>query len=165
MIKTKRLILRPLEMKDANDLYLYFNDEAINKYLYKQRNSDLEEIKSFIKRINKDNNYHCFGIQYKEKIIGDISISFYNGYGEIAWAINSIYQNQGFALEASKKYIEYIFNNYDIKTIKAHCDINNKSSKCLIQKLGFEYLFTNPRIYEDGRKQSFEEEYQLKYKN
>lgn len=161
MIKTKRLILRPLEIKDADDLYLYFNDEDINKYLYKQRNSSLKEIKNYILQINN----HCLGIQYKDKIIGDISIIINNDYGEIAWVINKECQNKGLAYEASKEYINYIFNNYPVNVIKAHCDINNIASKCLIKKLGFNYITTIPRIYIDGRLASLEEEYELKKQN
>lgn len=164
MIKTKRLILRPLQVNDANDLYLYFNDKDINKYLYVTRYNSLDEIKNLIKQSN-NKNYHCFGIEYDNKMIGDISISINQNYGEIAWVINKNYQNQGFAFEASKEYIKYIFANYDIKIIKAHCDVNNKASNYLMKKLGFKYLLKSVRIYNDERKTSFEYEYELKNEN
>lgn len=164
MIKTKRLILRPLQVDDANDLYLYFNDTDINKYLYVTRYNSLEGIENLIKQPNKK-NYHCFGIEYDNKIIGDISISINHNYGEIAWVINKNYQNQGFAFEASNEYIKYIFATYNIKTIKAHCDINNKASNCLIKKLGFKYLLKSVRQYNDERKPSFEYEYELENEN
>ena len=166
MIKTKRLILRPMDINDLNDIYEYSKSPTISQYMYSRRTEDINQIKNYIlNSVHQDDNgnkdIHSLSIVYNEKVIGEIALLFFEEGIELFWIISESYQQQGFAYEAAVAYIEYIKNNFDISKISAHCDTRNVPSKKLMDKLGFNYLGEGERIYPDDREPSMEYSYEL----
>ncbi len=56
---------------------------------------------------------------------------------EIGFTLNPMYQNKGFAAEAVRYLLEYIFNVLDMHRVIAVTDVRNKNSIKLLEKLGF----------------------------
>jgi len=57
---------------------------------------------------------------------------------EIGFWINQRYQNKGYATEVSKALIKTAFELTEIDNIQVHCNVNNKASLRVIEKIGFQ---------------------------
>ncbi len=75
------------------------------------------------------------------KCIGQISVqegkTEDKSVRDIGWFINPTEQGKGYATEAAKKVLEYMFNEVQINTIETGAAIVNPSSWLLMEKLGF----------------------------
>jgi len=166
MIKTNRLVLRPMDINDLNDIYEYSSSPTISQFMYFRRTDDVNQMKEYIsnciEQYNKKNiDIHSLSIVYNNKVIGEIALLFFEEGPELFWIISEQYQNQGFAYEAATAYIKYIKDNFSISKISAHCDTKNIPSRKLMEKLGFKYFKEDVRIYPDDRSPSREYSYEL----
>lgn len=143
-LKTKRLTLKKMTMRDLDDFIEYKGDP--NYYEF-QPGSPMtsqkckEKLENIIERYNnKDKPFLMWGIYFNNKLIGTISI---NGYNDIckscslAYGINKKFQRQGFAFEVSSYIIDFIFSTTDINRIDLAAWDGNIASQNLANKLGF----------------------------
>jgi RimJ/RimL family protein N-acetyltransferase len=73
------------------------------------------------------------------QLIGDIRIYFLDGdfQVEIGYTISLDYQGNGYAVEAVKAVIEYLFSDLMKHRVTASVDPDNKKSIRLLEKIGF----------------------------
>ena len=69
MIKTKRLILKPLELNHAKGLYKLWTNENVIKYTYTVKKNDISQVEEFIKK-RLENNTIIFTIFLQDEIVG-----------------------------------------------------------------------------------------------
>jgi RimJ/RimL family protein N-acetyltransferase len=142
-ITTDRLLLRKLEINDRDEFFTYRSLPEIYEYQsFMPKN--ISEVDDFINRIpsnpNIPNTWFQLAIVNKNEdmLIGDIGIHFLedNAQIEIGYTLAPSYQGQGYAIEALKAVINYLF--YDLKKhrITASVDPNNRKSIRLLEKLG-----------------------------
>ena len=164
ILKTKRLIIRPLLLDDKNEIFKYRSDSETNKY-QGWIPKTIEDVERFIektsKQINKPETWFQFAITEKEtrKIIGDIGIHFIdtvNKQTEIGITLNKKYQNMGFATESIEIVIDYLFNKLKKHRVIASIDPGNKNSIRLVERVGFrkeahfiESLYVNGKWFDD----------------
>ena len=164
ILETERLLIRPITIEDKNEIFAYRRDKETNKY-QGWIPETIEEVEVFIDKISKQINiaetWFQFVIVNKEcnKIIGDIGIHFIdkaNQQTEIGCTLNKDFQNKGFATEALKNVIDYLFNELNKHRIIASIDPENKSSIRLVERLGFrkeahfiQSLFINDKWVDD----------------
>lgn len=155
VITTERLIIRELNLSDAEALYSYRSDKLINQYQgwIPDCPQDAEIfIKTKITRqINIPGTWFQFAIVLQEnlRMIGDLGIHFLedsNAKVEIGYTIDKDFHNKGYAFEAVSAIIEFIFTKLNKTTIQAVTDPNNSNSIKLLIKLGFSEL-QEPKIY------------------
>ena len=74
----------------------------------------------------------------EDMLIGDIGIHFLedNAQVEIGYTLAPSYQGQGYAIEALKAVINYLFSDLKKHRITASVDPNNTKSIRLLEKLG-----------------------------
>ncbi|MDF2844658.1 MAG: family N-acetyltransferase [Herbinix sp.] len=139
-LETERLILRNYRVEDLNDIYEYFNNEDVARYedFYPMSKEDVNELidewKDKDSRLVvelKDNNKVIGSIGYFVDEDGDYSMDF---------DFNPSYGKKGYATEAGKKLLSYLFHTVGAKEIYGDCDINNVNSWRLLEKLGFKRL-------------------------
>lgn len=141
VLKTKRLILRKWKISDAEELTKLWNDKEITKWIEGiPYPCDLKKIKSLL-RGNEKGAYY-FAIFTDKKLIGSIWFrhidSEYNyELAELGLWIGKSFWGKGYALEASKKLIEWGFKNLKLRKIFAKVNIENNASKELMKKIGF----------------------------
>ena len=144
-IETERLILRPFQESDAQDLYEYLKSPTVNCFASMKIHS-LHEVKSEALKRAKDAEYY-FAIVLKEtgKVIGEI-----DAYAEVdphaenpiadtfspCWMLNADYQGKGYAFEAAKVFFDYLFTQKGARRIYAYTEEDNFASRKLCQKLG-----------------------------
>lgn len=145
IIETKRLILRPFKVDDANDVYEYLKEPKVNCFKSMKLNS-INEAKAEMKNRSKEEDYY-FAIELKDnnKVIGEIS-----AYPESSdshnpqypldtfspcWMLNNEYQGKGYAYEAAYAFLDYLFKIKNARRIYAYVEDYNLSSQHLCEKL------------------------------
>ncbi len=147
VIETERLILRPITVDDANDMFEYTSDSEVVKTLTFPIHKSVEDSKFaienfFITRV--DNNVpEAYAIVYKEnnKMIGtcDIHKVYNEDIAEIGYALNRKYWGQGIVTEALIELIKVSFEHIGIRRLEIMYAIENIGSGKVIEKADFRY--------------------------
>nr|WP_321407125.1 GNAT family protein [uncultured Carboxylicivirga sp.] len=159
---TERLFLRTVDSKDAELIFNYRSDVETNKYKGWIPNT-INDVEVFLSKvsteINIPNTWYQFVIieSNKSKIIGDLGIHFIDDeQAEIGCTLAKEYHGNGYATEALKSVIDYLFNQVNKHRIIASIDPNNLNSIGLVERLGFrkeahfkESLFLNGQWVDD----------------
>lgn len=143
-IKTDRLLVRTLEMKDKYDIFKYRIMQDITQFQsWKPENiSDVEE---FIIANNKiefktRNSWLQLAICLMEgQMIGDIGIHFLEDeyQVEIGYTLSPEFQGKGYAIEAVRAVLDFMFLKLDMHRVIGSIDPDNIKSKKLLMNLGF----------------------------
>lgn len=118
-------------------------------------NDTIEQTREFVKNsINQwamqSPSVREFVMLYRGRIIGGINLETVDeSTYEIGWVISKDYRNNGFVTEAGKALIGYSFEVLSAKKVIAHCDIRNRASEKVMQKLGMTLKYNSgTRFYE-----------------
>ena len=142
---TSRLILRKLQLSDANEIFLLRADDTVNTFIDRQKATSVDEATAFINKIitiqnNGEGLMWAITLKDDPKLIGTIgiwNIKKEKDEAEIGYELLPRYQGKGIMLEALKAAIKYAFETIGLKTIVAESNINNQRSINLLQKCGF----------------------------
>lgn len=147
VIETERMILRPLSVSDADDIYeRWTSDDRVSKYVrwctHNSVNDTIEWLKFEEGNIANDkvyqwgftlkNNGYLFGsggLVYNEK-----EKAFELGYN-----IMHKYWNQGYTTEAAKAILEFAINELKQTEFVSWHAVDNPASGAVMRKCGFVY--------------------------
>lgn len=146
VLESERLILRRFRESDAKELYEgYINQEEFLYYANKEKKTLEEEIDSLKGIDDKYNNldYYNWLITLKDnnKIIGGINLNVdnYNESLEFNYAIDNRYTCNGYMTEALNLIKDFCLNEIKVNRLYGGCEINNISSKRVMEKCDFKY--------------------------
>ena len=145
-IYTDRLVLRRLEQSDAKTIFAYRKEPEVIIYQNWEPNS-VAEIQEFINGLSKigpveDERWFQIGIilQKTGELIGDCGMFSSNNNTqqvEIGITVNPIHQKNGYAKEAIRSIINYLFIKLKLHRIYASIDPCNTASIALFSSIGF----------------------------
>jgi RimJ/RimL family protein N-acetyltransferase len=139
MITTERLIIRPFQKTDYQDLYEYLSLKEIYKYEPGEPVS-LEEAKKLSMERAGGHNFWAATLKENKKLIGHVSFIQTEPKHFLTWEIGYIfspkYQNKGYATEASRAVINYAFKKLGTHRIVAYCSQDNPASWKVLEKCG-----------------------------
>jgi RimJ/RimL family protein N-acetyltransferase len=144
-IITERLVLRGLILSDAAALLKYRSKREIYKFQnwkpHTLRDAEIFISEKIAKEPNIPDTWYQLGVILKEteELIGDIGIHFIDLEGkqaEIGYTLNPEYQGIGYASEAIKGVLAYLFNDLKKHRITASVDPINKKSIALLERIG-----------------------------
>lgn len=139
-LETERLILRNYTPEDYNDVFTYFSNERVAEFedFYPMSESEVKDLIEGWK--DKDNRLVA---QRKDggMVIGSIGyfIDEDNDYS-IDFDFNPQYGKQGYATEAGKELLRYLFEELGVPKVFGDCDIRNENSWRLLERLGFKRI-------------------------
>jgi aminoglycoside 6'-N-acetyltransferase len=145
-LETPRLIIRHFQDNDIKILLAYRNDPEIAKY--QSWNLPYSEIaaQEFIEYLQQTTpgtlgEWYQLAVELKAtgEMIGDCAFCILAEDGqqaEIGFTLIRPHQGQGYATEAVKSLLEYLFVNYHLHRIRANCDPENIASVKLLERLG-----------------------------
>ena len=150
MIETERLIIRPLTIEDAADLFAVLSNETVMAYI--QAPFSYTEAKTFIQNLGLCSPPHIYAIQQKGNgLIGHIIYHTYDSPScfELGWILAEEYWHQGYASEITQAIISYAIKNGLSKLI-IECDPAQKASKQIALSHGFIFcgIQDNLEIYQ-----------------
>lgn len=148
-LKTERLILRKLNLSDAEDIFNNWgSDNDVSKYMIWNTHQSIDDTRKWLSEVEKtyrENLGYEWGIVLKEtnELIGSIGVylkeEFDNRY-EIGYCLTKKYWKNGYATESAKCVMDYLINKEGIKRfIGRHAKLNGASG-AVMQKCGFRYI-------------------------
>lgn len=140
-IVTERLVIKPVAVSDTEEIHKYAGDKEIDMMLFLPNDNieqTIEFTKNAVREWAKENpSVREFVMLYNGKIIGGIDLETVDESAyEIGWVISKDHRNNGFVTEAGKALVGYAFEVLLAKRVIAHCDVRNKASEKVMQKLG-----------------------------
>ena len=143
-IKTNRLLLRPLSLKDLETVYKYSSDEENSTFMIWLPHDTKEKTIQFLTRVteewSKENpDFYEFAIILNETQIGAVSVALNKdkSEGELGWIVNKKYWKKGYALEAAAAVKDFAINELGVTKLTANCDHRNTNSFTVSLLLGY----------------------------
>ena len=145
-IKTERLLLRPLTVADADDVFEWVSDERVARYMVYTTYTYIEQVKKWLAIVCQDTSTYNFGFERISdgKLIGsgDIGPSQKVGYWGFGYNLRYDCWGRGYATEAVKAMISYANKNFGAeKFASSHCEPNfasgNVMKKCGLHFVGY----------------------------
>jgi len=153
LLETERLLLRPLELEDADAMFAMDNNPNVHKYLWQNPTQTKEEIITIIKMVQVQylkNNIGRFATILKEtdEFIGWTGIKYVNDHVEngntnffdYGYRLDEKFWNKGYATEASICWLDYGFNEMKIEIMNAYTHFENEASNNILQKIGMTFI-------------------------
>ena len=159
-LETERLILRPLRMQDAQDLYAYASDPAVSRHVLWDTHKSLSESRGFLRsaiRQYRRGLPGSFAIELKAsgRMIGTIGFMWVNvdsKSAEVGYSLNREYWNQGIMTEALNAVIAFGFDELHLNRIEAQHETDNPASGQVMLHAGMQYEGTlRQRLMNKGR--------------
>lgn len=144
-IETERLVLRSFSENDAEDVYEYLREPAVNCFAGMKLNSLDEARAEMRKRVGETEYYFAIALKNTGKVIGEIEAYPESPNHEEGcpadtfspcWMLNRAYQGNGYAFEAAHAFIDYLFREKGARRIYAYTEDYNVSCQHLCEKLG-----------------------------
>ena len=148
-INSDRLIIRSWKFEDYKDMYEINSDEKVNPNAGCNIVDDIEVIKNKMNSFISNNQSYAVVLKEEDKVIGAIGYDnvFFDEFNNelkqlyIGYRFNSNYWGKGYATEAAKAFLSYLFEEYKADIIwTSHYDFNNRSKR-VINKCGFQHKF------------------------
>jgi RimJ/RimL family protein N-acetyltransferase len=142
----ERIILRPLKISDAKDIYTNIQDRKIAEntlripWPYRLKDA-INFIKNSQKSLKKRKGF-IFGIELKEKkeVVGVISlenVDFEHRHAEVGYWLGKKYRGKGIMTEAGKLVLNFAFEKLKLHRVDAGVFSDNLISQKVLKKLGF----------------------------
>ncbi len=145
-LKTDRLILRPFERSDLDEVLSYYSLPEVQRYLDWKARDKMEAEAAFEsmrkqKRLTRPGEILTLGIVRKADgaLIGHVSLRWTDataGQGEIRFAIAPHFRRQGYCREAVTAMLDLAFDDYKLHRVFAVTAGDNLASAKLLKKLG-----------------------------
>ena len=148
VLETKRLILRPMQAADIDDLLVIFTDPKVMA-AFDSPPFDREQMSRWLQR-NLDHQeeygYGLFSVILKTNgsLIGDCGLEIIEVDGtrvaELGYDFRSDYWNQGFATEAASAVRDYAFDLLNLSHLISLIRVRNAASQRVSEKIGMKRI-------------------------
>ncbi len=146
-LQTKRLMLRPLKMSDAHDLYAYARDPEVSRHVLWTAHRSISDSRRFLRegiRQYRRGFPGTFAIVLNETghMIGTIGYMWINPEYrscEVGYSLSRDYWNHGIMTEALCAVIGYSFKSLGLNRIECQHETDNPASGKVMLKAGMRF--------------------------
>jgi len=145
-METTRLLLRHFTLNDLNDLFRFYNNPEVMRYVGQGAFTTIEETKPRLIFMIEHWEKHGFGmwsLVHKEsgKMIGRCGLQYLDNTPEVelGYLLDKAFWNMGLATEASLASLKFGFVELGLERIVAIARPENIASQRVMQKLGMKY--------------------------
>ncbi len=156
-INTKRLLLRPFQRRDFEDVFEYSQKAEVARSAGWKPHETKRDSKAAVRAFIESRSIWAIVLEETGKVIG--SIGFYHDDKRkgvrakmIGYALSHDYWGQGITTEAARAVIDHAFNTGKLDILSVYHYPENARSKRVIEKCGFKYEGTlrNAEMLYDG---------------
>ncbi|MBK9225436.1 MAG: GNAT family N-acetyltransferase [Flavobacterium sp.] len=153
ILETNRLMLRPLKLSDAQDLFAMDKNPEVHKYLWQNPSKTIQEsiqIIEYVRNQYKSNKIGRFATILKDtnEFIGWTGIKFVteqpeNGninFYDYGYRLSEKFWGKGYATEASIAWLDYGFKQMKIEKMNAYTHAENQASNHILEKIGMSLI-------------------------
>jgi len=149
ILKTERLVIRELNLKDENDIFEMDSDPEVHRFIDNNPVKSITQSREFIKTIQeqyKENGVARWAVICKETLecLGWAGFEFFKtpvnnhvNFYELGYRFKKKHWGNGYATESCRAIIEYGFEQLNINTIFAITYPEHIDSQKVLNKLGF----------------------------
>ena len=157
---TRRLILRPVRMSDAQDLYEYSRDPEVARHVLWDAHRSIHQTRAYIRYLLRQYRSCApgtFVIALREtgKVIGTIGFMWVqteNRSAEVGYSLSRAYWNRGIMTEALQAVLKFGFDSLSLNRIEAQHESDNPASGRVMEKTGMRHEGRlRQRVYNKGR--------------
>lgn len=147
-IETARLLLRRFEPKDAPAVYITWSaDPTVPRYMRWMPHQNMEETEAVVRKwadryVCPDYYHWAVTIKNSGRLIGSVSlpdVCDYDAAGEMAYITGPEFAGHGYATEAARAVLHYLFLDVGLNRVEACHSVNNPASGRVLQKIGMHY--------------------------
>lgn len=143
-LQTARLLLRPFEPGDLDDVFAYRRLPEVNRFLYSEAASRDETADSLAKwtaqdEIVAEGQSLALAVVLDGRVIGEADLKLLSAehrQGEIGYVFSPAVQGRGYATEAARKLLDLGFHSLGLHRITAECEVRNEPSWRVMERLG-----------------------------
>lgn len=159
-LMTRRLILRPARMSDAEDMYEYSRDPLVARHVLWDAHTSIHQTRGYLRfliRQYRTGAPSTFVIVLKEtgRVIGTIGFMWIqqeNRSAEVGYSLSRRYWNQGYMSEALRAIVDFGFTKLSLNRIEAQHECDNPASGHVMRNAGMLHEGTlRQRLYNKGR--------------
>ena len=146
-LETDRLLLRPLKMSDAKDMYAYAKDPEVSRYVLWDPHKSIWDTRRFL--YFSIGQYRkgfpgSFAMELKDsgRMIGTIGFMWVNGEfksAEVGYSMSRDYWNRGLMTEALQEILRFGFEEMKLNRIEAQHDTQNPASGKVMAHCGMRF--------------------------
>ncbi|TLG75285.1 GNAT family N-acetyltransferase [Culicoidibacter larvae] len=131
----ERVYLRRFTETDGPALYAYLSDERVVQFEPYKVFTEAEASKEASRRAS-DENFWAVCLCENDQLIGNLYFAkqMFDTW-EVGYVFNPQYYGYGYATEAVRLIIEYAFEHWQARRVTAACDVKNKASWHLLERL------------------------------
>lgn len=150
ILETERLILRPWEDSDAENLYEYAKDPEVGPVAGWPPHKSVDESRNIIKTVFSASEAYAICLKADGKAIGAIELKL-NGHTdmtdrddecELGYWLGKPFWGKGIMPEAAREMIRHGFEDLNMSAIWCGYYEGNAKSKRVQEKCGFSYVRT-----------------------
>lgn len=154
ILETERLLLRPWDITDAEDLYEYAQNPNIGPMAGWEPHTSAEQSRDIINKVLSAPNTFAVCLKDDNRTIGCVTlmigknsnIGLPESEGEIGFWLGEPFWGQGIIPEAVKRLLKYGFNELHLQKIWCGYFEGNIKSKRVQEKCGFTYRYTKENV-------------------
>ncbi len=145
-LETPRLILRPFQESDLEAFAAYRSDPQVARFQSWQAPYTLEQAAAFIRDMQTiqpgtPGEWYQLALERNSTpgLIGDCAFHILAHdlrQAKIGFSLASGFQGQGYATEAVRRLLDYLFAELDLHRAIAICDAENTASARLLERVG-----------------------------
>jgi RimJ/RimL family protein N-acetyltransferase len=145
-IRTDRLLLRPFEPHDLDDVFALYSRPDVVRYLYegprsREQAAALLERKMAGRTLRADGDTVSLAVELvgSGAMVGDCMLrllSAAHGQGEVGFVIHPDHQGRGYATEASRALLRIAFGILGAHRVIGRLEARNAASARVLEKLG-----------------------------
>lgn len=146
LLKTARLRLRPFQETDLETFAAYRSEPEVARYQSWDAPYSLEQAETFYEELQREQpgapgSWYQVAVERLDTtgIIGDCYFHVLAGdprQGEIGFTFAPQHQRQGYATEAVRCLLGYLFGDLNLHRVTATCDAENLPSARLLERVG-----------------------------
>ncbi|WP_080875917.1 GNAT family N-acetyltransferase [Oceanobacillus timonensis] len=140
--KTGRLLIRPFNDGDLEDVFHIYNNDATCKYLLHDKWTDENKQEEFHKKLEnnaltKETPLNLAVVRGTE-VIGDLAVWYteMKDTVEIGYSFSQEAKGKGYATEAVRDLVKILFSVFNVHRIQANLDARNEASQKLCVRIG-----------------------------
>ena len=159
-LRTPRLRLRKLTMRDAPDIYRYSRDPEVARHVLWDAHRSIGESRAYLRyMLRRYRTHECgsWGIELLEtgRVIGTIGFMWVqedNAAAEVGYSLAREYWGRGLMTEALRAVIQYGFDHMQLNRIEAQHETTNPASGAVMRKCHMQHEGTlRSRLFNKGR--------------
>ncbi len=139
-LRTARLLLRPFESIDVDDVWAYASDPEVARYRPLPEPYTRNHAAEFVDRqMRTDWSTNSeFAVVYGRRVIGGISLHLNPEHetAELGYMLGKRWWGRGLATEAARAVVDWGFQRFKLHKVYARAHVDNKPSWRVMEKLG-----------------------------